>query len=70
MNERLIKGLIRIKLTTADTIIGQLLPELSGEIRSFGRIILEALNEGPRDMKGQDENKRETSGAISNIPVE
>lgn len=70
MNEKLIRELIRLKLRAAGIVLDQLPPELSGEIRSLGRIVVEALNEGVVGMDAAKGDKEKTAGGISSIPVE
>jgi len=70
VNEKLIKELIRLKLRAADAVLDQLPPELSEEIRSLGRIVVEALNEGVEGMEAAKGKEIKASGGINTIPVE
>lgn len=70
MNEILIKELIKCKLNAASTIIGHLPPETAEEIRSFGRVILESLNESYRETNWQPSKKSKPSDKLSNVPIE
>ncbi len=70
MNEKLIKELIRLKLKAAGAVLEQLPPELSGGIRSLGRIVIEALNEGAEGIDTAKEAKGKSPAGINSIPVE
>ncbi|KUO70203.1 MAG: hypothetical protein APF77_23275 [Clostridia bacterium BRH_c25] len=70
MNEVFIKEIIKYKLHTANTIIGQLPPELSEEIRKIGKVILESLNEGFQDIKDQPAKKAKPSDKLNNVSIE
>lgn len=70
MNEALIKKLIKYKLCAADAILGSMPPKVSDEIRSFGRVVLEGLNEGFSMVEEKAVLKSKGTGKLDNIPIE
>lgn len=70
MNEALIKKLIKYKLDAASTIIDHLPPDMSEEIRSMGRVILENLNESVRGINEQPSKKSKPLDKLSNVQIE
>ncbi|HYE83391.1 MAG TPA: hypothetical protein VEG39_14640 [Clostridia bacterium] len=70
MNEALVKEIVKCKLHIANTIIEQLPTEIAEEIRKTGKVILESLNEGSKDIKEQPVKKAKTSDKLNNVPIE
>lgn len=70
MNETLIKELIKYKLNMADAALNSLPPEVSGEIKKLGRVVLEGLNEGCKAIKEKPAPKVKDAEKLENIPIE
>lgn len=69
MNEKLIKDLVKFKLIAADEILSHLPQKVSNEVKDFGRIILEGVNENLKTIDEQHK-KTKSSSKLNDIPIE
>ncbi len=70
MNETLIKELVKYKLRAATAIVDHLPPELSGEIKELGRVLLESINEGFQEIKNHPSQESKPAKKLDDIPIE
>jgi hypothetical protein len=70
MNEVLIKELVKFKLNAADALLDSMPSKVSEEIRSFGKVILESVNESCKEMKEKPPSKAKPSSKIDNVVIE
>ncbi|MDD2492221.1 MAG: hypothetical protein PHV12_08550 [Bacteroidales bacterium] len=69
MNEALIKELIKYKLNAANLIVNSLPHNVTEEIRGLGRIIIEGINEGCKDINQQNITNSKKSKNLNNITI-
>lgn len=67
MNETLIKELIKYKIRAANEIINSIPSGVADEIRKLGRIVLEGIEEGCKNL---GDTKPEGKNKINNIVIE
>jgi hypothetical protein len=70
MDEELINKLIKYKLNAAGKIVDRMPEKVSAEIKDFGRVILESVNENVREMKEQPSEKTKPSDKLNHVPIE
>lgn len=70
MNEALIKELIKCKLNAANAIVNSIPSNAAEEIKNFGRIILEGIEESCRDIKEKNKEKSKKSNNLDKIDIE
>jgi hypothetical protein len=70
MDEELINKLIKYKLNAVGKIVDRMPEKMSAEIKDFGRVILESVNENVREMKEQPSKETKPSDKLNHVPIE
>jgi hypothetical protein len=68
MNEELLKSIIKSKLKIAEKMVDHLPDEVSGEIKRFGKMVIEGINEFSQDK--QENPQKKQSKELEKIPIE
>jgi hypothetical protein len=68
MNEENLKKMVKLKMDIAKEVIGVLPPETSKKIISFGRLVLDSIEENL--SQAESEPKKEPKDKVNNINIE
>ncbi|UOQ44994.1 hypothetical protein MUN89_03310 [Halobacillus salinarum] len=70
MNESFIKCLIKHKLKVSKSVMDHLPPELSKQIMGAGKTILEAVNEGIKEIENTPTEDTKKSSELKNVSID
>ncbi len=70
MNEFIIKNLIKQKMKVSKCMIDRLPPELSQQIIGASKIIIEAVNEGLKEIENSPTEKTRKSSELKSVSID
>lgn len=68
MNEELLKSIIKSKLKIAEKMVDCLPGEASSEVKRFGKMVIDGINEFSQDK--QENPQKKQSKELEKIPIE